>query len=118
MNSTNYKKGLWAEKKAEIILAIKGYRILARRFKTPSGEIDLVAKRGDVLVFVEVKQRVSLDAAAEAIHAKNRYRVEQAAALYLQKHPEYNDCDIRFDAIILMPGAWPQHIPSAWRVDT
>ncbi len=117
MKPSRHATGLWAEKKAEVLLMLKGYRILARRFKTPSGEIDLVAKRGSLLVFVEVKHRQSVSDAAEAVHAKNRQRVEQAAALYLQKHPEYNDLDMRFDVIIVTPGAWPQHISAAWRVD-
>jgi putative endonuclease len=111
---TGHARGLWAEKRAEIALLLKGFRILARRYKTPLGEIDLVARRGRIIAFVEVKWRDSYATAAEAIHAKNRARVGNAAALYLQKHPQYTDMDIRFDAVIVSPRAWPRHIPRAW----
>ena len=112
MNS--HAKGLKAEKLAEIALMLKGYRILARRFKTPAGEVDIVARRGQVLAFVEVKHRKSHDAAAESITAHNRARVRNATALYLQEHPQYTDMDIRFDAMVVTPGAWPRHIVQAW----
>jgi putative endonuclease len=111
---TGYKTGLKAEKLAEFVLMLKGYRILARRYKTPLGEIDLVTKRGRTVCFVEVKRRGTGREGAEAIHAKNRARVGNAAALYLQKHPQYTDMNIRFDAVIVSPRAWPRHIPRAW----
>ena len=112
--TTAHQKGLWAEKRAEMFLRLKGYAILHTRFKTPVGEIDIVARTGRVLVFAEVKARGTRDAAAEAIHAKNQERVRRAAELYLQKYPEYNDFDIRFDAVILGKDFLPQHIISAF----
>jgi putative endonuclease len=111
---TGYKTGLLAEKLAEILLMLKGYSILARRHKTPVGEIDLVARRGRTLVFIEVKWRGTAEEAAEAVHAKNRARVQNATALYLQKHPEYSHMDVRFDAVLLAPGRWPRHVTQAW----
>jgi putative endonuclease len=112
--TTSYKTGLWAESLAAFALMLKGYRILMRRFKTPLGEIDLVAARGRTICFVEVKRRGSEREGAEAIHPKNRARVAAAAALYLQKHPCYSDRETRFDAVIVSPHAWPKHIPRAW----
>lgn len=111
---TGYKIGLRAEKLAEIALMIKGFYILARRYKTPLGEIDLVVRRGRTLAFVEVKWRGTQKEAAEAIHAKNQMRVRNASALYLQKHPRYTNMNIRFDAMVLARGRWPKHIPHAW----
>lgn len=114
MTATGHQKGLWAERGAEVFLMLKGYRIVSRRFKTPLGEIDLVAKRHHTLVFVEVKWRETAEEAAEAIHAKNRARVSRAAALYLQQHPQYTDMDTRFDALVMARGVWPRHIEGAW----
>jgi len=111
---TGYAKGLQAEKWASWYLRIKGYRILAMRYKTPVGEIDIVAKRGGVVVFVEVKQRAGLQAAAEAIHAQNQQRVRRAAELYLQKYPRYTGCNVRFDAVMLAPYQWPRHLENAF----
>jgi putative endonuclease len=116
--TTGYETGLRAEATAALLLLLKGYRILARRYKTPVGEIDLVARRGRTLAFIEVKRRGSEEAAAEAIHAKNRARVARASTLYLQNHPEYAALDIRFDAVVLAGSAWPRHIPRAWEGQT
>ncbi len=114
MAVTGYQKGLLAEFKAKSYLRCKGYKILEQRFKTPSGEIDLIVKNGNLIVFVEVKMRKTMEAAAEAIHEKNKSRVRRAAELYLQKHPEYTEFELRFDALVMAPGAWPQHIPNAF----
>jgi putative endonuclease len=114
MPETGHRKGLLAELKAKSFLRYHGYSILAERFKTSLGEIDIVAKKGDMVIFVEVKLRKTSDAAAEAIHARNQSRVRNAAELYLQQYPEYNQCEMRFDALLLTPGAWPQHIEGAF----
>lgn len=113
-SDTGYKKGLQAEFKAKTYLRMKGYRVLAERFKTPVGEIDLIVKKNNIIVFVEVKLRASLDAAAESIHGRNQSRVRNAAELYLQKYPEYNECELRFDALMLAPRALPRHIENAF----
>lgn len=112
---TGYKKGLMAEMRAALWLRRRGYRLLAWRYKTKRGEIDLIAlEGGKTLVFVEVKQRASLAAAAEAIDPRSRQRIWQAAELYLQAHPQYNDCDMRFDALLLTAEKEIEHLPSAW----
>ena len=114
MKTTGHQKGLIAEFKAKSYLRFNGYRVLEERFKTSVGEIDLIVKKENLVVFVEVKLRKTMEAAAEAIHAKNQSRVRRAAELYLQRHPEYNECELRFDALVMAPGAWPQHIPDAF----
>lgn len=114
MPVTGHKKGLWAETLACGYLLLKGYRIVARRFKTPLGEIDIVARRGKTVVFVEVKLRGTERTAAEAVHPRNQERVRQAAALYLQRHPGYTNMAIRFDAIVMTWGSWPRHITDAF----
>lgn len=111
---TGYQKGLRAEHLAAWYLRFKGYRILALRYKTRLGEIDIVARRGKQLVFVEVKQRTTRARAKESIHTQNQERVRRAAELYLQKYPRYTDHDVRFDAIVFAPGVWPQHLQNAF----
>ncbi len=111
---TGYQKGLWAERLAAAYLRLKGYSILAMRYKTYLGEIDVVAKRGRTIVFAEVKRRRYITAAKEAIHADNQARVRRAAELYLQKHPRYTGHNMRFDAIVFAPRCWPQHIQNAF----
>ena len=114
MEVTNYQKGLWAESFAKGYFCMKGYSLLEERFKTPSGEIDLILRRGKKLVFVEVKMRKTLENAAESINYRNQQRVSRAAELYLQKHSEYNNFEMRFDALVLAPYKWPHHIENAW----
>ena len=115
-DKTGHEMGMLAEVKAAAYLRLKGYRILETRFKTKHGEVDLIACKGKVLVFAEVKLRSSTDAAAEAIHAKNQARVTKAAELYLQKHREYNDYDIRFDALMMSRGFALEHLENAWGI--
>ena len=83
-----FRFGLSAESRAAALLIAQGYRILARRFRTPLGEIDIVARRRGVLVFVEVKARDSFDAAAEAIGKRQQSRIIASAQLWLAGHPE------------------------------
>lgn len=111
---TGYRKGLRTETLAAWYLRLKGYRILAMRFKTRVGEVDIIARRGSRIVFAEVKWRQSRDGALESISEENRQRVRRAAELYLQKHPRYTGCDIRFDALVFSPRRWPLHITSAF----
>lgn len=111
---TAHAKGITAENWAAVYLMLKGYSILGRRVRTRLGEIDIVARRGGVLCFVEVKLRKTGTAAAEAIHSLNQGRVRRAAELYLQKYPRYTVCDIRFDALVMAPWRWPYHVIGAF----
>lgn len=110
-----WHRGRHGETLAAWWLRFKGYRILARDFRVPVGEIDLIARRGATLAFVEVKARASLDAAAQAISARQRRRIERAALAYLQRHPGLAGFEVRFDAVLVEPGRLPRHLPDAWR---
>jgi putative endonuclease len=109
-----FRLGLSAETRAAALLLAKGYRIAARRWQSPVGEVDLVARRGRVLVFVEVKARGRIDDAAEAVTIRQRRRIAAAAAAWLASHPGDATCDIRFDAVLIAPWRIPRHIPAAF----
>ena len=111
-----WRDGHRAEAIAAWLLRVKGYRVLARRWRCPAGEIDLVARRGRIVVAVEVKRRPAEADGADAIGARQRNRIARAAEAYLARHPALAGCDVRFDAVLLMPGRWPRHIIDAWRV--
>lgn len=104
-----YRLGLSSETIAGLLLRLKGYQIIDRRYRSPVGEIDLVARRGRRLAFVEVKRRATLDAAFEAVTDRQRRRVERAAELWLKQHPRYAVLDYGFDIIALAPRHWPRH---------
>jgi len=112
-----FRLGVSAETRAAIYLAAKGYRTIARRWKTPVGEIDLVVKRGKQIVFVEVKARKGLDEAAESVLLRQRRRIVAAAEAWLAAHPEHAGYDMRFDAVLVSPGRMPQHIVAAFDAD-
>ena len=108
--------GLTSETRAAWLLRGKGYRVLARRAKHPVGEIDLIAKRGKVLAFVEVKARRSVGEAIHAISPNQRRRIERAAEAFVALRPDLAACDWRFDVVILEGRwGWPRHIADAWR---
>jgi len=109
-----FHRGLSAETRAAALLLVKGYRIVARRWQSPVGEVDIIARRGRVLVFVEVKARERLDEAAEAVTQRQRRRIAAAATAWLARHPEDGSRDIRFDAVLVVPRRWPRHIPAAF----
>jgi putative endonuclease len=109
-----FRLGLSAESRAAMLLIAKAYRILARRWKTPFGEVDIVARRRRDLVFVEVKARAKLDDAAEAVTERSQRRIVRAAELWLAHHPADAQCFIRFDVILIAPGKLPRHIVNAF----
>lgn len=104
-----------AEMLCAMLLRLKGFRILARRFRTPVGEIDIVARRGRVVAFVEVKARADLATAGESVGPRQRRRIARAARVFLQKRPELQQFDLRFDVMLLAPWRLPLHISDAWR---
>lgn len=109
------KRGRAAEARAAWALRLKGYRIEARRVRTPAGEIDLVARRGDVVVFVEVKARQSLAQAADSVTAGQRRRILRAAGHYMAGRPDLAGLTQRFDVVLVAPRKWPHHVITAWR---
>ena len=110
-----YKKGAHLERLAALFLQLKGYKILKIRYKTPGGEIDIVARRKNRLVFVEVKGRESVAAAMESVTVRNRMRVEQAARHFIAAHPQFAGFDMRFDAVVFAPPFSFRHLDNAWR---
>src|SRR5438105_1519738 len=109
-----FRLGLSAESRAAAYLIAKGYRIVARRFRSAVGEIDIVARRRRILVFVEVKARDRLDDAAEAVTERQRRRIIAAAEAWLASHPDHGQLDMRFDAVLVAPGRLPRHLPAAF----
>lgn len=113
-----FQTGLSAEARAAAFLILKGYRILAQRFRTPFGEIDIVARRRNLIVFVEVKARTSLDDAAYAITQHQQTRIIEAAQVWLMAHPEHEKFELRFDAMLIAPRRIPQHLLAAFDAST
>lgn len=112
-----FLRGVSAEGRASLYLAAKGYRTIARRWKSPAGEIDLVVKRGKLIVFVEVKARADLDTAAESVFVRQRRRIVASAEAWLATHPEHAGYDLRFDAILIAPKRLPRHIEAAFEAE-
>ncbi len=110
-----YKLGHKGEGLASLYLRLKGYKILARRYKTHVGEADIIARKGHSLVFVEVKARKTLDEGLISITERQKKRVIRAAGYYLAENPGKAGLDIRFDAIIVLPGFKLKHIQDAWQ---
>ena len=108
-----HRRGHFAEYAAAAYLLAKGHRILARRFKTHLGEIDLIAKRGRRVVFVEVKHRPTIEDCEAAVTLQTRRRVHSAADLWLARHERYQASDLGFDLIFIVPRQWPVHLRDA-----
>lgn len=108
-------RGRRAEWRAAMWLRLKGYRLLARGWRVPQGEVDLIIRRGNVVAFVEVKARATLDQAAESITDRQKLRIRNAAERFLMAHPEHAQATARFDAVLIAPRHWPRHQPDAWR---
>ncbi|WP_309645168.1 YraN family protein [Phenylobacterium sp.] len=106
--------GRRAEVWAAIWLMAKGYRILGFRLRTPQGEIDLLAQRGQVLAVVEVKQRTTLESALEAVTATQRERLRRAGEMLASRRPSLQKLAVRLDLIALAPGKLPIHSRDAW----
>jgi putative endonuclease len=111
-----FRVGISAESRAAALLVAKGFRILARRWRSPLGEIDIVARRRRLLVFAEVKARPTIDEAAESVNIRQRRRIAAAAEIWLAVNPDDSIHDIRFDAILVAPGKIPRHIAAAFDV--
>ncbi len=103
-------RGRRAEAIAAWFLRLKLYRILARRYRTPAGEIDLIARRGRTIVFVEVKQRPSEVEGLVAVTRTARRRISRAADLWIAAHPDAAGFDQRFDIVIAVPRRLPRHL--------
>lgn len=114
------RRGRLAEIMCMLRLWLTGWRIVARRHAgkrgTGLGEIDIIARRGRTLAFIEVKARTSVETALESINAAQRARIQSAAAAFLATRPQFANYTIRFDAMILANRLWPAHVADAWRL--
>ncbi len=104
------KSGREAEERAARHLRLLGYRVLARNVRAGWGELDIVARKGDLLAFVEVKRRPTRDEGLLAVHADKQKRLRSAAAAWLCRHPGLARLQCRFDLIILTPGRFRPRI--------
>lgn len=110
-----YRRGHRSEWFAGLALMLKGYRIVARRYRTKLGEIDLIARRGDLIAIVEVKARPSLADAMEAIGREASWRIEGAADLWLARQPDHARLSMRFDMVAVLPRRWPVHVENIFQ---
>lgn len=110
-----YRRGHRSEWLAAAALLVKGYRIIARRYKTRLGEIDLIARRRDLVLIVEVKARPTLAAAMDAIGRESQHRIDGAADIWLSRQPDFARLSVRFDMVAVLPWRWPVHVEDVFR---
>ncbi len=116
MNKKRKKKiywyGIYAERVAALWLQLKGYHIAERRFETYFGEIDIIARRGNVIAIVEVKARPTIEEAMEAVKQENRKRIDKAANVFMSRQSDAKKLRLRYDLIAISPWKLPRHIES------
>lgn len=112
-----FRTGISAESRAAAYMVAKGFRILARRWRSAVGEIDIVARRRHLLVFMEVKARHTIDVAAESVTERQRQRIIAAAEAWNATYPDPSIHDMRFDAMLVAPGKMPKHIQGAFEAN-
>ncbi len=108
------RRGAAAEYIAAIFLMLKGYRILAMRYKTKLGEIDIIARKGDLAVFVEVKARADETGAVDAVSYASQKRIRAASDLWLARQRDYARLSQRYDIVAILPGKLPRHFLDAF----
>lgn len=113
----SFYRGIRAEKWAAWWLRLKGFHIAEVRFKTKCGEIDIIARRGNLVLIVEVKARPTLAEAMLAVSRINERRIEAAADIWLARQKDYALLSIRFDFIAILPWRFPHHIPAFFTSD-
>lgn len=111
------RRGRFAEWLCLWHLRLRGWRVVARDWRCPSGEIDILARRGKVLAVIEVKSRDEFDAAAAALMPRQRRRIARAAEAFLLSRPDLGRLDPRFDVMLVAPRRLPRHWPGAWQAD-
>lgn len=109
-----WRRGHVSEYLAAAFLLLKGYRILAIRHRTKLGEIDIIARKGDLAVFVEVKARRGEREALDAVSFSAQKRIRAASDLWLARQPDYAQLSQRYDIVAILPGRWPRHFQDAF----
>ena len=108
------RRGRRSEWLAALWLMLKGYRILSLRYRTPAGEIDIIARKGSLVAFIEVKTRSSERAAVDAVSGIAHRRIRSAADIWLSRQRNPSALSLRFDIMAMMPGRFPRHLPDAF----
>jgi len=111
------RRGRLAELLCRWHLRLRGWRIVASHWRCPSGEIDILARRGRVLAIIEVKARRDFAIAAESVLPRQRRRIARAASAFLMTRPDLAMLTLRFDVMLVAPPRPPRHLPGAWRSD-
>ena len=114
LGKKSFKQGFWGEIKALFYIMLKGYIPLRWRYKTKHGEIDLIAKKKNMLIFIEVKTRPTIALGYDSISALQKERIENAARFFVRKHKKYLSYGLRFDGIVITPKKWPVHMINLW----
>lgn len=104
------RRGHRSEWLAAWYLRFKGYRIVAKRFKTKAGEVDIIARKRDLIIMVEVKARSSVLEAMEAISTTAQRRIESAGDIWLSRQRDFAKLSVRYDLIAILPRSWPVHV--------
>lgn len=110
----SFRRGIWGELKALLFIMTRGYLPLYRRYRTKYGEIDIIAKKKNTLIFIEVKSRPTAQGGYDSISFKQKERIKNTALAFFRKHPKYHQCGMRFDAVIISPNKWPTHLMDVW----
>ena len=116
MSATRHARGVAAEEAACAALVAEGWTVLARRLRTPAGEVDVIAERAGLLALVEVKRRATLAAAAASLAPRQRARLLAAAELVLAAHPDWGREGVRFDVIVVDAADQVRRITDAFRL--
>ena len=111
------RRGQIAEHLCRWHLRLRGWRILACDWRCPVGEIDILARRRDILAVIEVKSRGDFATAAAALSPRQRRRIARATEAFLLRRPDLATMAIRFDVMVVEPRRLPRHLPGAWRID-
>jgi putative endonuclease len=112
-----WRRGRGAETLCAWWLRLRGWRILARGYRVPSGEVDIIARRGSTVAAIEVKARDSTEDALDAVTPRQRRRVVRAFEHFLAGRPDLAALTLRFDVMLIVPGRLPRHVADAWRAD-
>jgi putative endonuclease len=113
-----YRRGLSAETVVAWVLRLRGFSVIARRYRTALGESDLVARRGRLVIFVEVKARAAPEHGTEAVTIAARRRIVAAANQFIARHPGLSGHDRRFDIALVAPRRLPRFVENAFDADT
>ena len=107
-------RGARGEWLAAFFLRLNGYSIEDRNFRCKSGEIDIVARKGDQIIFVEVKARPSVQEALDSVSFRAQRRITNAANVWISRRKDYARLSWQFDIIAIVPGRWPRHFQQAF----